>query len=147
MNSETNNECKTFLDLNDSKEYKQYLDLTNSKEYIELYNYYQKATFMDVLGVSRQENPHSSFWGWLLSDSSNHEMGDFPLRKFIETVCFAYVKLYSSKGLENDPWFCNKKEDDLNGRKYNLFNKKNYTILSNIIENKYNEIGDKINNL
>lgn len=128
MNSETNNECKTFLDLNDSKEYKQYLDLTNSKEYIELYNYYQKATFMDVLGVSRQENPHSSFWGWLLSDSSNHEMGDFPLRKFIETVCFAYVKLYDSIPEKDVAWFKNKK---------NLFNKGNKKVLSHIKKKNY----------
>ena len=132
MNSEiNNNKCNVLLNLTDSKDYKKYLDLTNSKEYIELYNYYQKSTFMDILGVSRQENPHSSFWRWLLDSSSNHEIGDFPLRKFIETVCFTYVKLYSSKGLENDPWFCNKKED-LNGRKYNLFNKENYKILSQV---------------
>ena len=126
-----NNECKTFLDLTNSEDYKKYLDLTNSKEYIELYNYYQKATFMDVLGVSRQENPHSSFWRWLLDNSSNHEMGDFPLRKFIEMVCFAYVKLYGSISEKDATWF----QDEKN--LFNKENKENKEVLARIKEKNY----------
>ena len=136
MNLQTN-ECnggKKFLDLTNSEDYKKYLDLTNSKEYIELYNYYQKATFMDVLGVSRQENPHSSFWRWLLDNSSNHEMRDFPLKKFIETVCFSYVKLYVSTCEKDDAWFQNEN---------NLFNKENKKVLSYIKENKYGKINNE----
>jgi len=130
MNLQTNecNDGNKFLDLTNSEDYKKYLDLTNSKEYIELYNYYQKATFMDVLGVSRQENPHSSFWRWLLNNSSNHEMGDFPLRKFIETVCFTYVKLYASISEKDGTWFQNEN---------NLFNKGNKKVLAHIKRKNY----------
>lgn len=76
----------------ESKDYKRYLDLCNSEEYQLLQQFYHKKTLFDILGVARQENPHSSFISWLLDPFESHGMGDFPMKRFLETLCFADMK-------------------------------------------------------
>ncbi len=71
---------------------KKYLDMINSEEYLKLYEYYNQKTFMDVLGVSRRENEHSNFLAWLFNPDENHGMGDYPLRKLLQTVAFKRKK-------------------------------------------------------
>lgn len=83
---------------NEPKKYKRFLDMRNSEEYLSLQQYYHKKTIFDVLGVARQENPHSSFLSWLLNPFESHGMGDFPLKRFLETACFAFIKFFSDDG-------------------------------------------------
>ena len=81
---------------------KAYLDMINSEEYIKLYNYYNQKTFMDVLGSSRRENDHSNFLAWLFNPSENHGMGDYPLRKLLQTIAFRCNKSgYKSTNPQN----------------------------------------------
>lgn len=92
--------------LEDSKHYKRYLDMRNSEEYQLLQQFYHRKTLFDILGVGRQENPHSSFLSWLLNPFESHGMGDFPMKRFLETVCFAYNK-YGKRYLNgSNPTFC-----------------------------------------
>ena len=75
-------------------EYKKYLDLTHDTDYIDLYKYYSKETIFDIMGVSRQENPHSSFIRWMLGSGDSYGVGDLPFRKFLETVLLIKDKYY-----------------------------------------------------
>ena len=65
--------------------------MRGSREYQLLQQFYHRETLFDILGVSRQENPHSSFLAWLLDPAGGHGMNDFPLKRFMETVCFAFL--------------------------------------------------------
>ncbi|MCM1217168.1 MAG: PD-(D/E)XK nuclease family protein [Roseburia sp.] len=40
----------------------------------------------------QNDGAHSSFLSWQLTPRESHGMGDFPMRRFLETVCFAYMK-------------------------------------------------------
>lgn len=104
---------------------KAYLDMINSEEYIKLYEYYNQKTFMDVLGVSRRENEHSSFLAWLFSPTENHGMGDYPLKKLLQTIAFR-----CQKAKESNP--CYSPENDKN-----LLNDKNSKYLENLIFGNY----------
>lgn len=75
-------------------DYKKYLDLLRDNDYLELYDYYSRETYMDILGVARQENPHSSFLRWLLDIHGEHGYSSQPMRKFLETVCLFREKVY-----------------------------------------------------
>lgn len=125
-------ENEMATEIEKAEDYKKYLDFINCEEYAKLYEYYQKSTFMDVLGVARQENPHSSFWRWLIDDKKNQGLGKVPLRKLIETVCFAYRKLYEP--LLVDSWFCQKSKKK---HSYNLFCKENEAVLKAMMKNQY----------
>lgn len=93
-----------FVD--DPKHYKSYLDMRNSEEYQLLRQFYHRKTLFDILGVARQENPHSSFLSWLLNPLESHSMGDYPMKRFLETVCFAYSKYGRDYLNEENPTFC-----------------------------------------
>lgn len=75
----------------DYKDYKHYLEMRNSQEYQLLQQFYHKKTIFDILGVARQENPHSNFISWILDPYESHGMGDFPFKRFVETMCFSYL--------------------------------------------------------
>ena len=75
-------------------DYKQYLEFTHDRDYIELYDYYSTETIFDIMGVARQENPHSSLIRWILGSHSGHGLGDMPFRKFMETVSLMREKGY-----------------------------------------------------
>lgn len=60
--------------------------MSNSEEYLELRKYYAEESFFKTLGISRDENVHSDFIAWLLRPTSNHELGYYPLRKFLQML-------------------------------------------------------------
>lgn len=95
----------------ENKRYKQYLDMRNSKEYQLLQQFYHKKTIFDILGVARQENPHSSFISWILDPYENHGMGDFAFKRFVETLCFAYIHHGARYLNEENPTFLDYPEE------------------------------------
>lgn len=92
-------------------DFKQYFEMTTSKDYIELYQYYTKETFLDVLGVARQENPHSSFLSWLFNINASHELNENATRLFVSSLCMETLEKSNSKiNVFNDS---NKAEQEL----------------------------------
>lgn len=83
-------------------QYKDYLNMINDISYIELHKYYTQETFLDILNVARQENPHSSFLRWLFDSNSSHGLGVLPLQKLLQTVCLAKEKMYEDV---NQQWW------------------------------------------
>ena len=121
--------------------YKDYLDCLKDEEYIALYNYYSKETMMEILGVSRQENPHSSFLRWLLDSSSDHGCGTMPMRKFLETVCLFKEKVYevesSLDNYRNKLWQSEdnflRKETEIEEIKYGRYEIINQAIAKEVV--------------
>lgn len=64
--------------------------MLNSEEFNDLANYYERPTYLDILGVSRKEVVHSNFLGWLFDSKSNHTLGDYAVRKLLE-ICYDYL--------------------------------------------------------
>lgn len=60
--------------------------MSNSEEYLGLKKYYSEESFFKTLGISRDENVHSDFIAWLLKPTSNHELGYYPLKKFLQML-------------------------------------------------------------
>jgi len=71
---------------------KELLNLINQKEFCELEKYYKNRTIMDILDVSRNENKHSNFIAWLFTNDAEHGLGDYALRKLLETIGFVETK-------------------------------------------------------
>lgn len=84
--------------INNAVHYKKYLDMQNSEEFQTLRALYQSKTMMDILGVARQENPHSNFLRWMLDPNEGNGLKDYGFKKFCETLCFAFIK-YGSEYL------------------------------------------------
>lgn len=78
--------------INNADHYKKYLDMQNSEEFQTLRTLYQSKTMMDILGVARQENPHSNFLRLMLDPNEGHGLKDYGFKKFCETLCFAFKK-------------------------------------------------------
>ncbi|MCD7958207.1 MAG: PD-(D/E)XK nuclease family protein [Ruminococcus sp.] len=81
---------------------KQIIDFGNSAEFKELDAYYSQPSIFSALGVSRHENTHSNFIAWLLDPSSNHGLGDMPLRKFLEAFSLACALPHSRGKIPQD---------------------------------------------
>jgi hypothetical protein len=94
------------LNMNNSEDYKSYLAMCNSEEYQLLQKFYHRKTLFDILGVARQENPHSSFLSWLLDPFDTHGMGDFPLKRFLETACLGFSEYGTSYLTDENKSFC-----------------------------------------
>lgn len=58
----------------------------NDSDVISLKNYYKSTTFMEVLGVTRNELAHSSFLWWLFNDNVNFDLGLKPLMLFLDLL-------------------------------------------------------------
>lgn len=58
----------------------------NDPDFQKLENFYYSKSFSEILGVSRREISHSGFIGWLLNNTESHNLGDFPIRKFLDIV-------------------------------------------------------------
>ena len=117
--------------------YKRYLEILRDEEYLELYDYYSKETMMDILGVSRQENPHSSFVRWILDIHGGHGMGEIPMRKFMETVCLFHDKAYCKENAESaEKTFWNNKD--------NIFSPCNRDFLNKIRYGRYDIVEQSI---
>lgn len=64
-------------------------DMINLKKDIDfqtLKDRYYTKSFPEILGVSRRENSHSNFLGWLLDHAESHHLGDYSIRKFLDIV-------------------------------------------------------------
>lgn len=64
----------------------QIINLVNSNDFQELVSYYSQKSFFNILNISRKEAVHSDFLAWLFNPGSTHELGDYPLRKLLETI-------------------------------------------------------------
>lgn len=72
----------------DTKDWsKEIIKFYNSEEYQKLNEYYNRSTIFEVLGIQRNETRHSKFLKWLLDPTSNHQLGDVPMRKFLRLLC------------------------------------------------------------
>ena len=61
-------------------------EFNNDENFIKLKSYYYDSlSFMDILGVARNENAHSSFLAWLLDANRNH-IGTLPLKLLLELL-------------------------------------------------------------
>lgn len=61
----------------------------NSSAYHKLSNRLQQTDFFKILGVSRKELQHSKFIAWLLNPNETHDLGEFPLRKFLQLLAIS----------------------------------------------------------
>jgi len=91
------------------KRLEQIITLKNSEEYKQLDRYYNKRSFFNILRIARSEVHHDNFLLWLLSPSESHELGDFALRKLLETFVLVKNKLQAENeklkfpdGIEDD---------------------------------------------
>lgn len=74
----------------------------NDTDSQKLESFYNSKSFSEILRVSRREISHSSFIGWLLNKAESHNLGDFPIRKFIDIILkFSDDKLKSNTNIYN----------------------------------------------
>lgn len=74
----------------------------NDPDSQKLESFYYSKSFSEILRVSRREISHSSFIGWLLNKAESHNLGDFPIRKFIDIILkFSDDKLKSNTSIYN----------------------------------------------
>lgn len=60
--------------------------LESDDRYKKLVRQYESPNLFTVMGNTRREEWHSNFICWLLDPDENHQLGTFPLEKFIELV-------------------------------------------------------------
>lgn len=58
----------------------------NDADFQKLENFYYSKSFSEILGVSRREISHSGFLAWLLNNLESHNLGEFPIKKFLDIV-------------------------------------------------------------
>lgn len=58
----------------------------NDPDFQKLENFYYSKSFSEILGVSRREISHSGFLAWLLSNIESHNLGEFPIKKFLDII-------------------------------------------------------------
>lgn len=83
----------------------------NDPNVIRLQNYYNSLSFMEILGVSRNEKVHSSFLAWLFDSKINYNLGTKPLELLLEL-------LFKEKHDKNFPVSIN--EEDILLRKLDI---------------------------
>lgn len=68
----------------------------NDPDFQKLENFYYSKSFSEILGVSRREISHSGFLAWLLGNLESHNLGEFPIKKFLDIILkFSNEKLKS----------------------------------------------------
>ena len=68
----------------------------NDPDFQKLENFYYSKSFSEILGVSRREISHSGFLAWLLGNLESHNLGEFPVKKFLDIILkFSNDKLKS----------------------------------------------------
>lgn len=68
----------------------------NDPDFQKLENFYYSKSFSEILGVSRREISHSGFLAWLLDNLESHNLGEFPIKKFLDIILkFSNDKLKS----------------------------------------------------
>ena len=58
----------------------------NDPDSQKLENFYYSKSFSEILGVSRREISHSGFLSWLLNNTETHNLGEFPMKKFLDII-------------------------------------------------------------
>jgi len=58
----------------------------NDADFQKLESFYYSKSFSEILGVSRREISHSGFLAWLLCNLESHNLGEFPIKKFLDIV-------------------------------------------------------------
>lgn len=58
----------------------------NDPDFQKLGDFYYSKSFSEILGVSRREISHSGFLAWLLGNLESHNLGEFPIKKFLDIV-------------------------------------------------------------
>lgn len=51
-----------------------------------LRDYYYSKSFPEIIGTARKELAHSGFIAWILNGRESHNLGEYPIRKFLELV-------------------------------------------------------------
>ena len=93
----------------------------NDPDFQKLENFYYSKSFSEILGVSRREISHSGFLAWLLGNLESHNLGEFPIKKFLDIILkFSNDKLKS-------------KHSDL----FNSFVTEDYSIERLLIKSEY----------
>lgn len=93
----------------------------NDPDFQKLENFYYSKSFSEILGVSRREISHSGFLAWLLGNLESHNLGEFPIKKFLDIILkFSNDKLKS-------------KHNDL----FNSFVTEDYSIERLFIKSEY----------
>ena len=70
----------------------------NDPDFQKLENFYYSKSFSEILGVSRREISHSGFLAWLLGNLESHNLGEFPIKKFLDIILkFSSDKLKSKQ--------------------------------------------------
>ena len=93
----------------------------NDPDFQKLENFYYSKSFSEILGVSRREISHSGFLAWLLGNLESHNLGEFPIKKFLDIIL-----KFSNDTLKN-------KHTNL----FNSFVTENYTIERLFIKSEY----------
>jgi hypothetical protein len=62
-----------------------------------LESYYGTKSLGEIFGVSRKELAHSNFVAWLLSNIESHNLGNYPLNKFLEILVLSSRDQQSDK--------------------------------------------------
>jgi len=66
----------------------------NDPDFQKLENFYYSKSFSEILGVSRREISHSGFLAWILGNLESHNLGEFPIKKFLDIILkFSNYKL------------------------------------------------------
>ncbi|MBO9619432.1 MAG: PD-(D/E)XK nuclease family protein [Niabella sp.] len=74
----------------------------NDPDFQKLESFYYSKSFSEILGVSRREVSHSGFIAWLLNNTESHNLGDFPIRNFLDILLkFSNDKLKSDTDIYN----------------------------------------------
>lgn len=72
------------------------INFKNDPDFQKLENFYYSKSFSEILGVSRREISHSGFLAWLLGNLESHNLGEFPIKKFLDIILkFSNDKLKS----------------------------------------------------
>ncbi len=84
----------------------------NDPDFQKLENFYYSKSFSEILGVSRRELSHSKFIAWIINNTESHNLGEFPIKKFLDII----LK------------YSNSKIKDKNSELYNSFVTEDYEI-------------------
>jgi hypothetical protein len=58
----------------------------NDSTYQKIREYYQKKTYLEILGWNRDETTHSNFISWILNPKEWHGLSDYGIRKLFEII-------------------------------------------------------------
>lgn len=96
-----------LVDISNINFKKEFLELTQSHEFSLLRNFYEKKSYLEILGVARQETVHSNFLAWVLNPFETHRVGDYNIKNLLKTAVISVEKTGQEKPLWLSPEFEN----------------------------------------